>query len=248
MTARVLMYHSVSHDDEVGSPSPFRVSRSTFARQLGHLRSRYHARTLDEGIVSTADDDVLLTFDDGYLDNYTVAFPLLQEFGLNAAIFVVADFQRRRNWWDDALPTRNAPLLEPRHMREMATHGIEFGSHTLSHPVLSQLGDVALRNELADSKHAVEDIVGRPVHHLAYPYGYVDERTKDAVRAAGYKAAFAVNSGPLRPTADLFEIRRLLMGDSSNWLYIHSKMLGVEKMVRWAYWNCRRTIPSRLVA
>lgn len=244
MTARVLMYHSVAHDRDDGPVSPFKVSRSSFGAQLSHLRTRgYRTPPLDEGITSGADADVLITFDDGYLDNYTVAFPLLQEHGLRASLFVVADFQRRRNFWDDEAPSRNAPLLEPRHMREMAAHGIEFGSHTLTHAALSRLGDVALRRELVDSKHAIEDIIGGPVRHLAYPYGDVDRRTKAAARAAGYTAAFGVNSGPLRPATDRFEIRRVLVGDSANVFYLHSKLLGFEKFIRWAYWSCRPTAP-----
>jgi peptidoglycan/xylan/chitin deacetylase (PgdA/CDA1 family) len=76
-------------------------------------------------------------------------------------------------------------------LRELARDGVEIGSHTVSHAHLTRLGDAELDGELADAKRRLEDELGRPARLLAYPYGEHDSRVHDAVRRAGYAAAFA---------------------------------------------------------
>jgi peptidoglycan/xylan/chitin deacetylase (PgdA/CDA1 family) len=242
MGVPVLMYHSVCAPPG-GDPSPFVVSRRTFEAQLRYLRANgYYSPTLAEALAPgfappPGRRPVLLTFDDGYADNHTVALPLLLEHGFRAALFPVSDLGRGRTWWGGAGP--RAQLLAPAQIREMAACGIEVGSHGISHRRMSQLDDRELQAELHDSRAALEDILGQPVRHLAYPYGDVDDRTKRAVRAAGYTAAFAVNSGPLGLRDDPFEIRRVLVGNIGAAGYMFAKVMGIEKLVRWGRWAWR---------
>lgn len=236
MSAPILMYHRVCEDGDAPS-SPFVVTASVFARQLRWLADRgYRAVSASEIVrrseARDAERTVALTFDDGYLDNYTVAFPLLREHGFTATIFPVADFSRRTNFWDRSGATAGAPLLERAHIREMAREGISFGSHGDSHLPLVQVDDARVIAELVRSKRALEDLLDDTVDTLAYPYGAVDGRTKSLARRAGYRMAFAVNSGPFRAEEDRLEIRRVLVGNSASELYMQAKVAGAERALR----------------
>ncbi len=136
---------------------------------------------------------IILTFDDGYEDNYTLAFPLLQRYGMRAVIFVVADLERRWNFWD--ADGEKAPLLSPGQIREMAATGIEFGSHTVSHPYLPELEGSLLRQELIASRQRLEDLLGKAVMRFAYPYGAYSSAVRAAVQEAGYAFAVANDAG-----------------------------------------------------
>jgi peptidoglycan/xylan/chitin deacetylase (PgdA/CDA1 family) len=176
---------------------------------------------------------VLLTFDDGYLNNYQFAFPLLQEFGFSALIALVADPSIRTNSWDRGKGIPVSALMEPCHVREMAAQGIEFGSHSYRHLSLPALDDAELEKELRRSKETIEQMLGQAVEALVYPYGDVDERVKQGVRAAGYQCAFATHSGPLWFHSDLFEIRRMLIQNNADPLYLHWLLSGGKKTIMW---------------
>jgi peptidoglycan/xylan/chitin deacetylase (PgdA/CDA1 family) len=188
---------------------------------------------------------VLITFDDGYLDNFTNAFPVLKELGLPAVIFLVADFSRRTNWWDTPLGVPEARLLEPNHIAEMAGGGIDFGSHTLTHRSLPSLDDDELREELEGSRAAVERVTGKQVRAFSYPYSHLDTRVKSALQAAGYECGFAVNGGPYHSTDDRLEIRRVNVTSSAHGLRFAAKLSGVEKLGLWTWWKARQLTGGR---
>lgn len=242
-----LVYHRVCPDADAFASS-YVVSTSDFRRQMEYLvRHGYRAVTVDEllatnGAASPGGRRVLLTFDDGYLDNYTEAFPILREYGLPALIFLVADFSRRINWWDTPLGVPETALLQPEQIREMAAHGIEFGSHSLEHSSLPQLTDGELRRQLEESKAAIEASTGRPVRAFSYPYSHVDARVKAALRASGYSCGFTVNDGPLRATQDLWEIRRVNVTAHAQGARLAAKLTGVEKAGLWTWWQLRRAL------
>jgi peptidoglycan/xylan/chitin deacetylase (PgdA/CDA1 family) len=244
MNIPVLMYHRVCPNTE-WRESDWSVTAGTFEKHLRFLKEHgYSAATLDDlldqpfdhMLVSSSRKPVVITLDDGYLDNYTTAFPLLQKYGFTATLFVVTDFLRRANWWDGEDSMGKAPLMEPKHMREMMAYGMQFGSHTVSHPKLCELDDKSVERELKESRLTLEDVLSAPVKHFAYPYGSVDERVKRIVARTGYKSACAVNSGPLHFDEDPYEIRRVLVSNRANEPYLYTKLLGFEKLVRWFYW------------
>ncbi|RMF48577.1 MAG: hypothetical protein D6750_07485, partial [Bacteroidetes bacterium] len=140
----ILCYHRIVEEPLSGRLAGLGVPLHRFAQQLEALsRMGFSPITFRdvlaylEGQASLPRRPIILTFDDGYEDNYRYAFPLLQRYGMRAVIFGVTDPTRRWNFWDaDAAP---APLLTPAQMREMAQYGIEFGAHTVTHPHLPQL-------------------------------------------------------------------------------------------------------------
>ncbi len=138
---------------------------------------------------------ILLTFDDGYDDLYTELLPATIEYGLKPLVFLVADRTGETNVWDHERGLRRRSLLTLQQIREMQRHGVEFGSHTLTHPWLPDLSDDALRREVGDSKRRLEDLLGTEVTTFAYPFGGVDQRVRAAVADAGYGLAFTVAPG-----------------------------------------------------
>ncbi len=243
MNIQTLVYHRVCADEE-WYPSPYVVTQSVFRLQMRYLsESGFYTPGLSAILEGAATDrrdgkmPFLLTLDDGYLDNYSKAFPVLQEFGFTATIFLVADFSRRYNWWDIPEGTPRAELLQCGHIGEMARAGIEFGSHTVHHPRLPELSHRDLQDELVRSRGIIEDLVCRPVVTLAFPYSATNARVKNAVREAGYSCSFAVNTGPLAIWSDPFEIRRLNVDNRTRVAGLRAKMNGAEKALLWAWWR-----------
>jgi len=125
-----------------------------------------------------------LTFDDGFASDASPLLPLLQELGVPATIFVVAEWlggpHREFDW---------ARIYSGDELRELHQHGVEIGSHSATHPHLSSLSFDEAKHELARSRALLESVIDAPVRVLAYPYGDANTETRQAVRAAGYKAA-----------------------------------------------------------
>lgn len=139
---------------------------------------------------------VLLTFDDGYDDLYDHLLPLVVKHHLTPVVFLVADRVGATSIWDQKFGLRTRKLLTLSQIREMQKHGVEFGSHTLTHPFLPDVSQEQLRSEVSDSKRRLEDMLGAEITTFAYPYGGVDRRVRAAVAEAGYKAAFTTLPGP----------------------------------------------------
>lgn len=238
MNIPVLMYHRVCATPSSATASDFVVTAATLRKQLSYLAARGYrtpdpAAALENGVDPVAARrSVLLTFDDGYLDNYAVALPILQELGFTATVFVLGNATERVNFWDTASATGSAALMGPAETRAMVDAGITIGSHGISHRRLDALPEDEVRRELVDSKAMLEDLIGKSVELFAYPFGVVTPRLKQLVREAGYRAAFAVNSGPFDFHADHFEVRRVLVADHADDGYLYAKVSGLEKAAR----------------
>ena len=209
----VLMYHRITNERAATSSHGIWVTAVQFRTQLHSLRKRgFEAITFRDydrflqGQGQLPRRPIILTFDDGYEDNYTIAFPLLRDFGCRAVIFAVTDTKRRTNFWDPDQP--RAALLTQEHMREMNRFGIEIGSHTVTHLRLPDTALEAVRSELSKSKDTLQQILGSEVISFAYPYGAVQPAMKILIEEAGYKFAVAADSGPLSFSQDFLEIRR----------------------------------------
>jgi peptidoglycan/xylan/chitin deacetylase (PgdA/CDA1 family) len=123
-----------------------------------------------------------------------------------------------QNRWMCANGYPKRPMLDWTQIGEMQTAGIHFGSHTLSHPRLSQLDRGAAMREIRDSKQALEDRLGESVDHFAYPYGDWSGETVELVREAGYTLACSTRSGFNRRDVDPFLLRRIeIFGTDPAW-------------------------------
>jgi peptidoglycan/xylan/chitin deacetylase (PgdA/CDA1 family) len=201
----VLEYHAVSDT----WPAPLAVTSSQLRRQLEWLVARgYTGATFSDAVASReAVRTVAVTFDDAYLSVFEHARPILAALGLPGTVFVVTDFadDGRPLHWQRSADWRGGPYEDElrgmtwSQLAELADSGWEVGSHTRTHPRLTELPDDDLERELRQSRAACEQALGRPCSSLAYPYGDVDARVARAAAEAGYAAAATEALGPAEP-------------------------------------------------
>lgn len=203
-----LMYHSVTPGTD--TPAwPYAVSMKNFCAQLDLLQCEGW-KTYSVAELATRplpERSVVITFDDGYRDNFP-AFEELARRGLTASWFIVSRDIGTQTRWRDA-GTTQAPLLDAAQLREMHAAGMEVGAHGHTHKRLSECDDRALIEELTVSKNTLEDVLHAPVNTLAYPYGEYDVRVLREARAAGYVAGCTTRTGWAMGESDPFLIRRL---------------------------------------
>ncbi|RKN38066.1 polysaccharide deacetylase family protein [Streptomyces hoynatensis] len=217
------MYHSVSY----ATPDPYRVTVTPdrLREQLAWLRRR-GLRGVSVGELLRAREQgrsarlVGLTFDDGYRDFLDYAVPLLRGHGCTATVFVLPGRLHGSNAWDAEGPRRR--LLNAEGIRAAAAAGMEIGSHGLMHLSLPGLEDAALRHEVAHSRALLREITGGGIAGFCYPYGAVDRRVAEAVRAAGYSYACAVNP---RSLTGRYALPRIHVGESDTGRRLRTKQL-----------------------
>ena len=163
----VLMYHT-SSEAEPAENAGLYVRPSDFREQMAWLRDNGYTFCVfdDFPALASVSKPVLVTFDDGYPENYTELFPIIQELGIKVTIFVF-----------------NETLLPPGMMRVMAASGLVFfESHGATHTGLPSLGKGDLKEELARSAAWIQEVTGRPPVALAYPYGLHSAAVRRAAR------------------------------------------------------------------
>ncbi len=195
----VLMYHYIRVNPDPNDKVGFNLSvrPEDFARQMDWLAAAgYHPIDFDDlrgyllGGGDLPDRPVVLTFDDGYRDLYTVAFPVLRAHRFKAVAYIVAGFV-------------GSPVsVTPEQVLEMDANGIEIGSHTVSHADLTKLSGSNLWHEVFDSRAALEALLGHPVLDFCYPAGRYDDAVVRAVQAAGYATATTTQPGQVHSAGD----------------------------------------------
>jgi peptidoglycan/xylan/chitin deacetylase (PgdA/CDA1 family) len=245
-----LMLHSLSMPQSAVERTYY-LGPAKFHRYLRTmLEAGYQTARLEEWVAGRfTRKRVLLTFDDGYDDLYSELFPSVLELKLNPVIFLVADRSELSNFWDHTRGLRRRELLTLEQIREMQRHGVEFGSHTMSHPWLPDLSDDQLRHEVRDSKHTLEDMLGAEVRAFAYPYGGVDERVRAAVAEAGYKLAFTTLPG-LNWWSDPLTLNRADINEQDSLLDFKLKVRSGYSAIQWMMARARAMearIPSERV-
>jgi peptidoglycan/xylan/chitin deacetylase (PgdA/CDA1 family) len=203
--ALVLCYHAVSPT----WPAALSVTPERLATQLHHLVARgYCGATFSQIVRGEAPSKaVAITFDDGYRSVHRLARPILDEFGMLATLFVPTDFigsEEPMAWpgidrWLGGEHERELIPMSWDEVRELRDAGWEIGSHTKSHPKLTQVSDAELVEQLAGSRLECEHQLGA-CDSIAFPYGDHDDRVVEAAAAAGYTAAATLPADYPRPT------------------------------------------------
>ncbi len=282
-----LNYHRIGDPAQTAlDPGVFSATAEQFESQLRTLKADCDViRVADMADVLRKGSQrrcVLLTFDDGYLDNYELAFPVLKQVGLSAVIFLATGFLDERfvAWWDEiawmvkrttqpvlSLPAawqiesldvspdqrdsvcrrllRLSKMLSPQELsqflgdlgeatgtgraprnattapwmtwnmvREMHRGGMEFGGHTVTHPVLSRCTIDQQRQEIQQSKTRIEAELGTKITAFSYPIGQpwaFSDDTRRLVREAGYQYGFNFYSGYATCESDPFDLQRVAM-------------------------------------
>ncbi len=209
------MYHNIGTPQEGAKMRGLYVSPGMFAFQMWYLKfAGFKVVSLREIIDfakgnSTKGKMVALTFDDGYGDFYDNAWPVVRNYGYPSAVFLVSDLTGKENLWDsDELGIRKK-LLDDTQIRELKEGGVTFGSHTKSHPFLTRLSEQDLGQEVGASKADLEKRLQSTVDFFCYPYGDMNEKVRNAVKDAGYVAAFTTCRGFVHKGDDAFALKRV---------------------------------------
>lgn len=222
----VLMYHRVC-DDGPQILAPYRVSPEQFERQLAFLqRHGFESigiakcfQLLNASTEPPKGRYVVLTFDDGYLDFFEVAWPLLKTYGFGATVFVPTSFVGGVASWDaqHGLP---APLMSWDHIRDLAAQGVEFGAHGHTHSRLPTLSQEAALDEAHTSRRILQEELRRDVNLFSYPFNGRNPQAVEAVRSSGF--THAVTAGSLcRHGVAPFEMPRIeVLGTDSMETFI----------------------------
>jgi peptidoglycan/xylan/chitin deacetylase (PgdA/CDA1 family)/glycosyltransferase involved in cell wall biosynthesis len=215
----VLLYHRVINDPALAGKHGTYVTTRQLNAHLEYLhKNNYTPISFEDlSMIDRFDKDkkyVILTFDDGYEDNYTLLFPMLKKFNFKAVIFMVTG--KKENTWDYLDEGRTFPLLERAQILEMSRYGIEFGAHTMNHVDLTKVELAEAKQEIEGSRETLENILGKKVTAFAYPYGSVNDTVKELVKKAGFKYGIATVVGPLAIHEDIFNIRRIIAHPDTN--------------------------------
>lgn len=232
---RILMFHAVGSD----------LPHDSYGISLSPTRFEDHVRALTQDpllhIVSLSEpitDDVtkvVLTFDDGYLDNLQVAAPILVGAGLPFTVFVTTSF----------LETGHPLYLNKSDLEELASlPGVTIGSHGHSHVRLPTCGDDLLREELNRSRETLQSITGQPVAVLSYPHGAVDARVRDTAIQAGYEIGAGSRLDVNRPDRDQMLLCRteIVAGDDAR--IFRQKTYGAWDWYRWRHRDVKPSAPD----
>ncbi len=197
----ILMYHYIRVNPNPSDQLGFNLSVTPidFASQMDWLaRNGYHPVDFDQlrgyllGSGRLPDRPVVLTFDDGYRDLYTTAYPILRAHHFKAVAYVVSGFV-------------NSPVnVTADQVLEMDANGIQIGAHTVSHADLTKLSGANLWHEVFDSKIALEALVGHPVLDFCYPSGRFNDGVVRAVAAAGFATATTTQPGVVHSSSDRY--------------------------------------------
>jgi peptidoglycan/xylan/chitin deacetylase (PgdA/CDA1 family) len=213
----ILLYHSV------GNTEPSAVTETDFRWQIANLKKTSDVVPLCDlkGRIAAMPHAKIaaVTFDDGRLDNFTVALPILMEFGIKATFFIVTG-SIGGTYRGTGFQT---PAMTKHQIREIASLGHEIGAHTETHPRLTDVALSRAREEMARSKMALEDLIGAPVVSFAYPFGQVSEDLRDCAREIGFSFAATTREGILPCAPDWFALPRVGVDSSVTRLQFRAK-------------------------
>jgi peptidoglycan/xylan/chitin deacetylase (PgdA/CDA1 family) len=221
----VLCYHAVSDT----WPSPAAISRKRLGTQLTYLlRLGYRPLTLSAALAEGAPrKTVAVTFDDAYASILDAGLPVLERLGVPATVFVPTDAASeagRMEWselaqWVGGEHEGELRCMSWEQLRALAGHGWEIGSHTCSHPHLTEIGAERLARELSLSRLACEEELQRPCEALAYPFGSYDAAVMAAVGTAGYRTAVTLDERIVEPLhgRDRLELPREAIYRATGW-------------------------------
>jgi len=223
----ILLFHKVEPQAEWGvtalKPAKFRELMHTLAEQ------GYQTLSLEE--FSSPDNldrrrKLLITFDDGYEGVYTHAFPILESFGFNAAVFVITGFVGKENSWDMNLGGKKFRHLDWNQIRELSERGFSIGSHTVNHFDLTKLNSSQVEYELKKSKQDLQDQLGREVVHLSYPFGRFNQLVQKEALGQGYHYGFSIYPGRIPSLSENLSLKRIAMYSLDSPLSLRIKLQG----------------------
>lgn len=231
----ILMYHGISNDPERTS-AYYKVNTSpaVFERQMAFLKEGgYQTIALSEAVrllnrrEPVGRNRVVISFDDGYRNFYTHAFPILQKYGFTATMFLPTAYigSTRGSF-------KGVECMTWNETRELRKAGIEFGSHTVTHPKLVELNWGDVERELRDSKMEMESQLSTRVTTFAYPFAFPQAKPSfvqkfgDALVESGYRCCLTTEVGRARPGDNVYRLKRLPVNTEDDINLFRAKLEG----------------------
>lgn len=196
----ILYYHSVMQENG----NELRMPPKQFEAQMAYLQDKgYQSVSLEQLYQASYKGGALpakpfvITFDDGYVDNYTTAFPIITKHGFKATIFMVTSY------------INGEGFMSWHQLKELVANGWEIEGHTTNHPYLTKIDPSTVLSELNPSKELLEKELGHPVNFFAYPYGDLNANVVQALKDAGYLMAVTTERGWADGKADAWHVHRI---------------------------------------
>ncbi len=196
----ILYYHSVMQENE----NELRMPPEQFEAQMAYLQDKgYQSVSLEQLYQALYKGGTLpakpfvITFDDGYVDNYTTAFPILSKHGFTATVFMVTSY------------INGEGFLSWQQLKELVANGWEIEGHTTNHPYLTKIDSSTLLSELNSSKEQLEKNLEQQVKFFAYPYGDLNANVVQALKESGYIMALTTERGWADVKTEAWNVRRV---------------------------------------
>lgn len=220
---RIIMYHAIGSSVYGDRYALNTLSVERFREHVDILTGMLTVPLLPLQI-PTDELHIAITFDDGYADNLHIVYPLLAERGIPYTVFVTSDFIRNRK----------EGFLSCDELKQLASQpGVIIGAHSCSHCHLTRCSDNQLQAELQDSKHFLEDLIGRSVTSLAYPYGSSDRRVMEAALSAGYELGACSRFDINHSSRDPLMLNRCVILNNDKKKILKQKIMGDWDWYRW---------------
>jgi len=221
----IMMYHNVDYSDSVKTDT---VSTERFRTHMEYLKkNNFQVIALEELVNGLREGEkfsnktVVLTFDDGYANNFKHAFPILKEYGYQATFFIPPTY------------IEEVGFMNWEQIRHLQQSGFSLGSHGLTQTYLPGLSKDRILLEIEASKRILEENLNKPVRHFAYPIGGFSDEIKEYIKDAGYTAALTTNRGHDRFNKDLYELNRIRFSDRDDrTIHLWGKLSGYNNLWR----------------
>ncbi len=232
----ILMYHSISDSDESDRHPYYRTTTApaTFDRHLRFLHdSGYRTIGIGDAVQqlsahpNKSEKVVVITFDDGFEDFYSEAFSLLSKYGYSATMFLPTAYIDRAG-----VKFRGVKCLTWNQVRELRAGGMQFGSHTATHPQLTSLAPGAIKEELQSSKQKIEDELGGVITSFSYPFAFPEanhtfrRQLSGLLQETGYEDGVSTIIGTACESDDRFSIKRLPVNSCDDLPLLRAKLAG----------------------
>ena len=204
----ILCYHKIAPPPAKARIKGLYLDPKLFFSQMNEVSQAGFISTLPNGATNSMGSSITITFDDGFTNNLTAAAPLMQQAGIRAINYLVADRIGQTSDWEAREGGEADPLMNESQIREWLAAGHWIGAHTCTHPRLSRLSRDRAREEITAGRKKLEDRFGIPVEHFAYPYGDYNETTVELVQEAGFQTACTMHRGVNLSDTSPFELKR----------------------------------------
>ncbi len=248
---KIFMYHRIVDNREKADRHRFCVHKEDFELQLKLLDwldmtpitfqdySLYRA-----GRLTLPKYPVIITFDDGYLDTYRHAVPLLNKYGMNATFFIVGNRELQSNVWDQNNGEEAVPIINDRQIRSLLGQGHEIGAHSMNHYNLVGIKPEKAWEEISFSKTVLQNVTSKEINTFAYPYGFHNKSVRNMVEKAGYDYGCGVQSDPFSFESKPYNIKRIEIHNRVNSIGFLQRLSGHFDYYDWLKWKSKKVMSA----